>query len=99
MALVNNDGTNPDINLYECFDYYQKIEVMTGDNQMYCNICKDNKDALYSTILYSAPKYLIINIDYGKDKKYQPSSVEFDDIIDITQFVEFDYKQKIKYKI
>ena len=40
MALVNNDGTNPDVNLYECFDYYQKIEVMSGDNQMYCNICK-----------------------------------------------------------
>ena len=49
--------------------------------------------------IFEPPKYLLINIDYGKNKKYQPSSIEFDDIIDITQFVAYDYKQKIKYKI
>ena len=88
MALVNNDGTNPDINLYECFDYYQKIEVMSGDNQMYCNICKTSKDALYSTILYSAPKYLIINLNRGRNAYYQ-CKVNFPETLKIFNYVSY----------
>ena len=71
MALVNSDGTNPDINLYECFEYYQKVELMSGDNQMYCNVCKATLNAYYSSTIYSAPKYLIINLHRGKNAVYQ----------------------------
>ena len=71
MALVNSDGTNPDINLYECFEYYQKVELMSGDNQMYCNVCKATLNAYYSSTIYSAPKYLIINLNRGKNAVYQ----------------------------
>ena len=35
--MLNNK--NPDIDLYECFEYNNNLELMTGDNQMYCNIC------------------------------------------------------------
>ena len=38
--LYNSDGSNPDVDLYECFEYYSKVDLMTGENQMYCNICK-----------------------------------------------------------
>ena len=38
--LFNYDGTNPDVDLYECFDYYMKVDRMSGENQMYCNVCK-----------------------------------------------------------
>ena len=71
MALVNSDGTNPDINLYECFDYYQKVELMSGDNQMYCNVCNATLNAYYSSTIYSAPKYLIINLNRGRNAVYQ----------------------------
>ena len=71
MALVNSDGTNPDINLYECFDYYQKVELMSGDNQMYCNVCNASLNAYYTSIIYSAPKYLIINLNRGRNAVYQ----------------------------
>ena len=27
-SLLNNDGTNPDVGLYECFEYYQKIDLI-----------------------------------------------------------------------
>ena len=30
---------NPDVDLYECFEYYGNFDLMIGDNQMYCNIC------------------------------------------------------------
>ena len=71
LALVNSDGTNPDINLYECFDYYQKVELMSGDNQMYCNVCNATLNAYYSSTIYSAPKYLIINLNRGRNAVYQ----------------------------
>ena len=57
-ALINQDGTNPDIDIYECFDYNQKLDLMTGQNQMYCNTCNCNSDAYYGTTIYSLPNYI-----------------------------------------
>jgi len=42
----SNNNKNADINLLECFDYYKKQEIMTGDNKMYCNECGTNNDAI-----------------------------------------------------
>ena len=69
--LFNNDGTNPDINLYECFDYYQKIDLMNGENQMYCNFCNKLCDSFYSTTIYSGPLILIINLNRGRGAVYE----------------------------
>ena len=55
MPLKNMDGSNPDVNILDCFEYYQKADLMTGDNQIYCNICKNNSNAFYQTILYILP--------------------------------------------
>ena len=86
FALVNNDGTNPDINLYECFDYYQKIDMMNGQNQMYCNICNDNRDTYYGTIVYSLPNYLILNLNRGKGAEYK-CKVIFPEILNLLNYV------------
>ena len=69
--LLTNDGKNPDVDLYECFEYNRKIDLMTGENQMYCNICNKLCNAYYSTILYSGPNYLIINLNRGKGAIYE----------------------------
>ena len=55
--LVNKDGTNPDVNLYECFDYYQKTDLANGQNQMYCNICNMNKDTFYGSRKFTLSNY------------------------------------------
>ena len=59
--LFTQDGKNPDVDLYECFEYNRKIDLMNGENQMFCNICNKLCDSLYSTILYSGP----ISIKYS----------------------------------
>ena len=41
----------------------------------------------------------MINLDYGKNKKYQPSSIQFDEFIDITEFVNFNFGCRFKYRI
>ena len=88
MTLVNNDGSNPDVDLYECFDYYQKIDLMTGDNRMYCNICQGILDSYYSTSLYSTPNYLIINLNRGKNAYYQ-CRVNFPEQLNLLNYVSF----------
>ena len=45
------------------------------------------------------PNKLLINLDYGKNKKYQPNLIEFDQTIDITKYVNFDFGVPIKYNI
>jgi len=86
--LFNNDGTNPDINLYECFDYYQKIDLMNGDNQMYCNMCNKLCDSLYSTTIYSGPLILIINLNRGRGAVYE-CKVNFPEQLILYNYVVF----------
>ena len=87
-SLVNNDGSNPDINLYECFDYYQKIDLMNGQNQMFCNICNGNRDNYYGTTVYSLPNYLIINLNRGKGATYS-CKVLFPESLNLLNYVSF----------
>ena len=88
-----------DFNLYNGFDDYIKIDKLTGDNQYYCNYCKKLCDALIRTTLLIPPKYLLINIDYGKNKKYMPSSINYDEEIDISKYVNFVHGKSNKYNI
>ena len=84
--LLTNDGKNPDVDLYECFEYNRKIDSMTGDNQMYCNICNKLCDATYVTYLYSTPNYLILNLNRGKGAVYE-CKVNFPEKLNIFNFV------------
>ena len=86
--LFTNDGKNPDVDLYECLEYYGKIDLMTGDNQMYCNICSKLLDSYYSTIIYSSPIYLIINLNRGKGATYE-CKVNFPEQLNLYNFVTF----------
>ena len=83
MPLINSDGANPDINLYDCFDYYQNMEKIDGDNKIYCNACHCYYDSNYSTTLYSLPEILVINLDRGKNEVYQ-CNVNFPEELDLT---------------
>ena len=83
-----NINKNPDINLYECFDYFGNFELMTGDNQMYCNICHASYDALYGSSLYTAPNNLIINLNRGRGAAYE-CKVIFPEQLDLSNYVGF----------
>ena len=61
---------------------------MKEDNKCYCQNCNGFREAEVTTKIFFAPPYLIINIDYGKNKKYIPKEVNFGNIIDVSNFVE-----------
>ena len=87
--LVLQNNKNPDVNLYECFEYNKKVDLMTGENQMYCNICNKLCDSYYSTILYSGPNYLIINLNRGKGAVYE-CNVNFPEELNLLNYITFN---------
>ena len=72
---------------------------MKDDNKCYCQNCKGFREAKVTTKIYYAPPYLIINIDYGKNKKYIPKEVNFGNIIDVSNFVEKSKLFSFQYKL
>ena len=90
---------NKTFNIMDGFRDNSMPSLLAGDNQFFCGYCKQLKDAETTCTIFEPPNKLLINLDYGKNKKYKPSRIDFDEEIDITNFVNFDYKQKFKYRL
>ena len=87
--LFTNDGRNPDVDLYECFEYNRKIDLMTGDNQMYCNICNKQCNSTYATSLYSGPNYLILHLNRGRGAVYE-CNVIFPEKLNLFNYITYN---------
>ena len=84
---------------FNILDGFRDNSIPNSLQKFWCDTCKTFQSAETTCKIFEPPQKLLINIDYGKDKLYQPSKIEYDDEIDITNFVDFDYQQKIKYRI
>ena len=72
-------------NIYQGFKEFVMPETIS---ESYCENCKGLRDAKVTTKIYYSPPYLIINIDYGKNKKYKPQKINFGGLIDIKDFAD-----------
>ena len=88
--LFTQDGKNPDVDLYECFEYNRKIDLMNGENQMYCNLCNKLCDATYTNFIYSGPNYLIINLNRGRGAVYE-CKVNFPEQLNLFNYVSYQH--------
>ena len=77
------------LNIEDCFIYNQKIEFFTGDNQMYCNQCRQLMNSSMGTCIYTAPLVLILVLNRGKGNLDFREKFEFWEIIDLTNYVLF----------
>ena len=76
---------NNRVNLYECFIYNQRDELLTGENKNYCNMCKQLFDSIYTSKIYTFPSYLIIILNRGKNNIFDVQ-LDFTLQIDLTDF-------------
>ena len=76
------------VNIYDCFEYNQKMEYFTGENSMYCNNCKIQCPASYFTSLYTTPEVLIIVLNRGKGIEFNVK-LEFEEDLNLQNFVHF----------
>ena len=81
---------NNQVNIFDCFDYNQKVESFSGENCMYCNICNMQLPSTYTTYLYSPPPILILVLNRGQGIQYK-IKMDFDTEINLTSY--FQYKQ------
>ena len=85
------------VTIRECFEYYQKSDFMVGDNQIFCNNCKNESTSENNTTLIVGPKVLIINLNRGKGLQYD-IKLSFDEYLDISDFIYYK-ETNVKYKL
>ena len=85
MMNMNQINTNT-VTLDDCFMYNQKDELMTGENRIYCNLCRQNADSLYGNKILTLPNILIMILNRGKGNIYK-INLDFPLEIDLTKYV------------
>ena len=100
-ALKDNNiliNANNNVTIYECFYYNQKSDLFTGENKNYCNICRQLWDSVYTSKIFVTPNILIIILNRGKGNIYKVK-LDFNEVIDITQFVTQKDKPQLIYSL
>ena len=74
-------------------------QELKGENKYHCNKCKKSVNAETYCKIIDLPLYLILNIDYGKDKKFDVKELEFEYEMDVKDFCSVYFGQRTKYKL
>ena len=93
--FINNMQNNA-VNIYNCFDYDKKVNILSGQNSMYCNFCKQTCASSMCTVLTSGPQILILLLNRGKGIEFDVK-INFPVDLNLSQYVQlpnlgFNYK-------
>ena len=69
--MFNNNFNNNEVNIFDCFEYDRKINLMTGENSMYCNYCKNTCNCSMCTYLTTSPEILVIVLNRGNGNEFK----------------------------
>ena len=93
----DNKGINNIVDIYDCFAYEQKLDFFSGDNMIYCNYCRKERDASSLTLLTSGPNILIIIINRGKGNEFNVK-INFYLELNLNNYIE-DKNKSWKYEL
>ena len=79
-----NNYSNNSINLYDCFTYYQRLDIMTGANSFYCKLCKMYSKATICTLLITSPEILILLLKRDQEQW----KIEVYENLDLKNFIQ-----------
>ena len=85
---------NNTIDIIECFEYYQKQNLI----KIYCNNCKIISNSCKRSKLILGPNILIINLNRGKGLEFN-IKIDFDEYLDLINFVYYKEKSPSFYEI
>ena len=77
------------VKIIECFEYYQKVDNMFGENKIYCNHCKSHSNSCNTSKLIISPNILVINLNRGKGLEFN-IKIDLDEYLDIKKFVYYE---------
>ena len=93
----NMNINNNIVDIYDCFKYDQKINMMSGDNSMYCNYCKNTCNSLMSTNLTTGPLILILLLNRGKGIEFNVK-INFYEELNLCGYIQYN-NMGCKYKL
>ena len=94
FVIINNfvnpffNFQNYILNIFDCFNYFRKIDFFTGPNQIHCNQCNCLRDAYYCNVLYSAPLILCIVLNRGKNNEDFKEKFNFSTELNLSNYVD-----------
>ena len=77
-----------EVDIIECYEYYQKQDFMAGGNQIYCNYCHTMANSVNSSKIIISPNVLVINLNRGKGIQYN-IKLNFGEYLDIRNFIYY----------
>ena len=94
--MFNINMSNNVVNIYDCFDYDRRPNIMNGQNSIYCNYCRVNCSAMMTTYLTIGPEILILLLNRGKGIQYNVK-IDFGENLNLYNYIElqntgFNYK-------
>ena len=93
----NNNFLNNPVNIYDCFDYDRKVNLMYGENSMYCNYCRQNSNCKMCTNLITGPEILILLLNRGKGIEFNVKIIFFEEL-DLSNYIQMQ-NTGFKYKL
>ena len=90
LYLVNQkkDGFDK-VTLEDCFLNYISEEIMSGDNQMYCNYCHRNSNYSMINKIYTHPEVLVIILNRGKGLEFD-AEFEYPENFILNNYINFE---------
>ena len=99
MLYQKMNSLNSDIvNIFDCFEYQNKLDVFTGDNSIFCNNCQKLNDSYYCCLLLNLPKILIILLNRGKGIEFN-IKLEFTEKINLNSYIQMNNTNDNIYKL
>ena len=65
--MINMSINQNLINIFDCFDFYQRTETMFGEDAIPCNYCKNICNSNYTCYIYTSPEIFILTLDKQKN--------------------------------
>ena len=96
------------LSVYDAFDLFNKEEYLEGDNQWYCNSCKEHQNAAKKIEIYKTPLYLIVQLKRFKQRSNivrfilgskNSTYIDYKEVLNLKEFVVGPDKDKSVYDL
>jgi ubiquitin C-terminal hydrolase len=78
-----------EINLNDCFDYYQRSETLRGDKGLYCPSCLEQTESTSIKNIYSTKNVLIIILDRKSGNNFNECKFDLKEVTNLRDYVQY----------
>ena len=85
--MINMSINQNLINIFDCFDFYQRTETMIGEDAIPCNYCKNICNSNYTCYIYTSPEIFILILDKPKNSNVK---LQFFEELNLSNYILFN---------